>query len=309
MSLIRARRAWNLLRARVRGGAVILLYHRVARSVHDPFGLCVSPENFAAHMEILARLARPTPLGGLAPDPDGIQPRSVAVTFDDAYEDVLTEALPVLEHYHVPATVFAVSGELGSTFWWDRMTRIPLHAAAEFLEQGHGRQSDGQEPDPRATFGRLHARLLPMDPEERDRTLLRLPALISPKSPLPRTLAPAELRTLRDSGTVEIGAHTRTHPDLASLGEADQEVEVVESRRALEEVLDAPVKSFAYPFGTFAHFGPATSQIVKKGGFERACTAEPGIVTGGTNPLALPRLWVEDWGADAFKRRLMAWLR
>lgn len=307
--MIRARRGMNLLRARVRGGAVILLYHRVARPIHDPFGLCVSPENFAAHMEILSRLARPTSLSSLTPGRDGTHPRSVAVTFDDAYDDVLTEALPVLQQYRVPATVFAVSGELGSTFWWDRMTRIPLRAAAEFLEEGQGRKARRQEPEPRVTYGKLHARLLPLGREERDRILLRLSAREPSEPPLPRTLGAAELRSLRNSGTVEIGAHTRTHPDLASLGEAEQEGEVTGSRRALEEILAAPVRSFAYPFGTFAHFAPATSRIVQGSGFERACTAEPGVVTRGTNPYTLPRLWVEDWGADDFRRRLMAWLR
>ncbi|CAN5640907.1 N/A [soil metagenome] len=302
--MIRARRAWNLLRARVHGGAVILLYHRVAHRVDDPFGLCVSPENFAAHMEILARLARPTPLRELAPAPAGIQPRSVAVTFDDAYEDVLTEALPVLERYGIPATVFAVSDGLGSPFWWDRMTRIPVQAAADYLEDRSPRRDT-----PRAIFAQLHARLLPMAAAERDRVLLHLSAGAPAAAPLPRALAPEELRELQASGSVEIGAHTRTHPDLASLGEADQESEMLGGRRALEEILGSPVTSFAYPFGTFAHYTRATSRIVREGGFERACTAEPGVVAGGTDPLALPRLWVEDWGAEAFRKRLMAWLR
>jgi peptidoglycan/xylan/chitin deacetylase (PgdA/CDA1 family) len=307
--MIRARRAWNLLRARTRGGGVILLYHRVARSAHDPFGLCVSPENFASHMEILARLARPTPLRALAPAPEGIPPRSVAVTFDDAYHDVLTEALPVLEGSRVPATVFAVSGELGSTFWWDRMTRIPPDAATAYLGEGPSRKRGSREQEPGAIFGRLHARLLPLPPEERDRILLGLSADAPPEPSLPRALAPEELRRLQGSGTVEIGAHTRTHPNLAALAEADQEVEVTGSRLALEEILGTPVTSFAYPFGTFAHYSRATSGIVEAAGFERACTAEPGVVARGGDAYALPRLWVEDWGADRFRQRLMAWLR
>jgi peptidoglycan/xylan/chitin deacetylase (PgdA/CDA1 family) len=307
--MIRARRAWNLLRARTHGGAVILLYHRVARPVHDPFGLCVSPENFMAHMEILQQMAFPTPLGALSARTSGIEPRSVAVTFDDAYEDVLTHALPVLETFGIPATVFAVSGILGSSFWWDRMTCIPIPLIIEYLQgSGYARAARGGT-KPRSALTGLHGHLLPLAPDARDQILDRLLAGISRKPELPRTLTPEELRHLAASEMVEIGAHTQTHPNLAALEGAHQEVEVRKSQRVLAEILGAPVTSFSYPFGTFAHFDRATARVVERNGFERACTAEPGVVTRGTDPFSLPRLWVEDWKGEEFRKRLSAWLR
>lgn len=44
--------------------------------------------------------------------------RRVHVTFDDAYANILTNALPVLEEYGVPATVFVVPGSLGRFPGW-----------------------------------------------------------------------------------------------------------------------------------------------------------------------------------------------
>ena len=38
-----------------RNGTLILCYHRVAEGVEDPFYLCVSPGNFAAHLEEMSR--------------------------------------------------------------------------------------------------------------------------------------------------------------------------------------------------------------------------------------------------------------
>lgn len=309
--MIRARRAWNLFRARAHGGAVILLYHRVARPDHDPFGLCVSPEHFAEHMKVVAGLARPVALSSLSPG-KGPAPRSVAVTFDDAYEDVLTDALPVLERFHIPATVFAVSGILGESYWWDRMARIPLAAAGGFLEAGAPRRkgrSTGRSPAPRKVMGRLHAHLLAMAPGARDRALVQLLEGSSIELPLPRSLAPGELRELAASGTVEIGGHTQSHPNLAALKEIDQEAEISRSREVLQEVMGTPITSFAYPYGTLAHFTRATVRMVERCGFERACTAEPGVVGGRSDPFGLPRLWVGDWEPDEFRRRLAAWLR
>lgn len=42
----------------------------------------------------------------------------VCVTFDDAFANLLDNALPVLEKYCIPATVFAVPGNLGETPRW-----------------------------------------------------------------------------------------------------------------------------------------------------------------------------------------------
>ena len=43
-------------------GATILLYHSVARVAADPFAMTTTPEQFAGHMEVLARHFTPLPL-------------------------------------------------------------------------------------------------------------------------------------------------------------------------------------------------------------------------------------------------------
>lgn len=45
--------------------------------------------------------------------------RSVIVTFDDGYKDMYTRALPWLEKFRVPATLFVVSGKVGGVNDWD----------------------------------------------------------------------------------------------------------------------------------------------------------------------------------------------
>ena len=117
-------RAW----ARLRPHATILLYHRVARERHDPWGQCVAPERFAAQMALLAEQAEVVPLARL---PGAIGRRRpsrplVAITFDDGYLDNLVTARPILERHGLPATVFLVSGWLGRDrlFWRDELARL-----------------------------------------------------------------------------------------------------------------------------------------------------------------------------------------
>jgi peptidoglycan/xylan/chitin deacetylase (PgdA/CDA1 family) len=54
---------------------------------------------------------------------------SVAVTFDDGYVNFAEQALPVLEKYQIPATVYAVAGMAGGQSDWlydDNLTPAPL---------------------------------------------------------------------------------------------------------------------------------------------------------------------------------------
>ena len=61
-------------------------------------------------------------------------------------------------------------------------------------------------------------------------------------------LTPSQLRALHAAG-VEIGGHTVTHPDLTTLSPARRREELAACRERLEEIVDAPVDTAAYPFG------------------------------------------------------------
>ena len=56
------RRAYRWLRSRILGKALILGYHRIAEAARDPYSICVGPRNFAQHLEILSKVARPIDL-------------------------------------------------------------------------------------------------------------------------------------------------------------------------------------------------------------------------------------------------------
>jgi peptidoglycan/xylan/chitin deacetylase (PgdA/CDA1 family) len=92
----------------VPGRCVVLYYH----SVHPE-----QKERFARQMDILVRQAQPIPAGNMAPLSGGR--RCVAVTFDDAFESVLRNALPELEKRRIPATIFVIAGVMGRTTGWE----------------------------------------------------------------------------------------------------------------------------------------------------------------------------------------------
>lgn len=74
-----------------------------------PGDIDISPARFEQQLQWLARSGRVVSLEQTLKPTRG---RAIAITFDDGYRDNLTVALPLLEKYNVPMTLFVVAGFL-----------------------------------------------------------------------------------------------------------------------------------------------------------------------------------------------------
>ncbi len=90
----------------------ILVYHTISAPPEAlPGGIDISRQRFARQLQWLSRWRRVARLDEtLAPASD----RLVAITFDDGYRDNLTVALPLLEKFRLPMTLFVAPGFVGS---------------------------------------------------------------------------------------------------------------------------------------------------------------------------------------------------
>ncbi|HET6383142.1 MAG TPA: polysaccharide deacetylase family protein [Armatimonadota bacterium] len=149
-------------------GPLTLMYHRIgvprrrsAASVHY-----VSPSAFAwqlsalqkLHMEVIDLSAVAEHVNGATPS--ALTSRHAAITFDDGFDHLYENALPVLKRYGFPATIFVVSQFIGkaSDFdppAWDREPLLSENRLREMHAFG-------------VTIGshtRRHPRLPDCDPE------------------------------------------------------------------------------------------------------------------------------------------------
>ena len=89
------------------------------------------------------------------------------------------------------------------------------------------------------------------------------------------------------------GSHSVRHASLASLSIDAVARELVDSRAAIEDHLDQPVKHLSYPFGTMRDFNAIVMEIARESGYECACTAVSGLNLQGFNLFSLRRTKIE----------------
>jgi peptidoglycan/xylan/chitin deacetylase (PgdA/CDA1 family) len=86
---------------------------------------------------------------------------------------------------------------------------------------------------------------------------------------------------------VQIGSHTKTHPELTRLSSGEQDQEISASKKDFEELLDHPVDSFCYPGGDY---NEQVKEAVIRAGYRNAVTTKRGHVEKGYDPFALRRI-------------------
>ena len=276
---------------------IILAYHRVVR-VPDALGFSrIDARIFESQMSVLKSFFNVLPLRqALSRMRDGsLPPRSVVLTFDDGYADNLHVALPILQKHDFPATVFVATGYLnGGRMWNDtiieafRQTRME-RAELDFL--GIESMELVSPEDRRAAIMRVIRKLKYRGVAERLRLADDIAVALAAESlPTNLMLNDAELHELCRAG-IEIGGHTVTHPILSQLSAAEAAEEISAGRKVLQQQLDAPISSFAYPNGKpGADYRPEDVTVVRDAGFDLAVSTAWGPVGDSDDPWQLPRV-------------------
>lgn len=100
-------------------------------------------------------------------------------------------------------------------------------------------------------------------------------------------MSESQVRTVSESGLVDIGAHTVHHISLKDRSYAVVKNEIDRSKTILQDTYHISVVSFAYPYGAFDE---QSVQLVKAGGFTTAVSTVPGIEQNNANRFFLYRI-------------------
>ena len=285
--------------------AVILRYHsvgepgRVAEYL-DP-GLSLTPERFEEQVRFLAKNFDMLGLDALSERLGGtgaFRP-AVVITFDDGYRDNHDVAAPILEAAGATATFYVTTSPLrtGRGLWiselWRLAPRLPPGPSGlpEELPQEIPSSAEGRRLL-RRRLTRWFAGLTEAEREAQLDHLAKLAGVPRGEGLSESFLTPRMLVALREAG-MTVAAHTRSHPHLDHLDPRRHEEEIAGSRKDLEQILEGPVRHFAYPNPSGGgRFGDEARASVAKAGFLTSVTSRPGPLSPEVDRLRLPRLGV-----------------
>jgi peptidoglycan/xylan/chitin deacetylase (PgdA/CDA1 family) len=262
----------SVTRQRVRGKRLILAYHGIVPEGASSAGersLFIPQREFAAHLDVLAKIADVARLDRIDEEGDG-RPR-VAITIDDAYKGAVREGVAELVKRSLPATIFVAPARVGGhVFWWDALS------------------SERGEMEPHL---RTFALTKLAGSDERVRAWAAAASLPS-SDDLPeyaRSATREELRAAVRNPGITLGSHTWSHRNLAELDINEIMSEVGRSRSALKgEFGHSVIDWLAYPYGIDS---VAAQQAVAASSYTAAVRNSGGWHAASRTPrFARPRL-------------------
>lgn len=303
---------YSYLKRRQAGSEIIIaMYHRIS-ICDDKWSIdIVPPTSFESQLQYLRNNYAIVPLSNLLqylqvshPSPTK---RIAALTFDDGYKDIVTYALPLLNKYHVPATIFLATGYIGSDtpFWWDSVGYAIEYTRRRVLKLGQfGDYQFDTLTQRRTTASTIIERLKKLPNESRIRVIGEL--LSEAGVNMPEKLVKELILSWEDvhqlsAAGIGVEAHSVTHPILPNMSLERARSEIIESRSDIEKQLNHPVTLFAYPNGDCS---PEIVKILKEEGFVGAVATNPVWITSRSSQYRLGRIGLFDEDFGILKLRL-----
>ena len=271
---------------------LIVMYHGVVDGHRDWSHWCQLPaQEFRWQIQYLATHYEVLPLSDIIDRlTSGLPlPRNcAAITFDDGLRNNFQVAWPILRELNVPATMYVVTGCVGTDklLWQDRLfvemqafESQELHLASHAT--GHFRWNTAVERD--AAFESLLGTLKQLPVEQKDLALAevcRQTSAAGLQNPARRDF---QLMTWEDaaemqaSGLIEIGPHTVTHELLSRLYDERVEQEIAVSCATVRSQLPASSPTFAFPNGTREDFDARVFSALHQSGMSAAVTTVSGL--------------------------------
>ncbi|QOZ35131.1 hypothetical protein XH92_28525 [Bradyrhizobium sp. CCBAU 53421] len=282
------------------GPVAILMFHEVQQDGRSELMTGTSVGLFEYSLNWLQQEGREivslaTALERLASDA-GTGRRCAALTFDDGYRDNVTTALPILERFNAPFTIYVPTGAPKRTLqaWWLGLREMFRSGDTVTIEAMDRRFHCPRLREKMAGLNEVtewihqdYHRIATLDP-----TFRKAGLSLSAQNEA-YFLDERELQDLARHPLASIGGHTESHAALSCIDTASARAEMADNRRYLEQLLQLPVQHFAYPYGDSKACGPREADLAREIGFSTAVTTRHGQLSGlKSDHFALPRLGV-----------------
>lgn len=189
---------------------------------------------------------------------------TVAITFDDGYENNYLNAFPVLKRLNIPATIFVAAQCLQNSeaiLWYDLIDVFKSEIKFEEIDISKIEVDENKK----AVFatiksiGQLKSFFKTINTQEKKAIIKHLisdekfeKVKIHTDPEYWKMLSPNQMIEMSESGLIEIGSHTINHPNLDTLAVEDLKSELILSKQLLENAIKKKVISIAFPDGAYS---------------------------------------------------------
>jgi peptidoglycan/xylan/chitin deacetylase (PgdA/CDA1 family) len=299
-------------RNRVQGGRrrlSVLIYHRVLANRDPLVPSALTRRAFRWQARLLSRYFNMLPMDEAVErlQDDTLPPNAATITFDDGYADCVRVALPVLLEFGLPATFFVATGYLnGGWMWNDRLVEALRMWSGDTLDL----TADDLGVVPMATLAQRRAALQSLQQAlkeyplgDREAIIARIERGASRLNSGGPMMTDEQIRLLGKAG-MGLGAHTVTHPILTQITPDEARAEMSGARACLENLVQRPVRHFAYPNGIpGGDYDGRHVEMARAIGFRSAFSTAWGVADSASDLYQLPRFTPWDASPARFMLR------
>lgn len=273
---------------------LILVYHGVVNSPNHSISVGpIATEQFRQHLLYFKKNFDIVSLETMFEmHRTGHTPRrkTIAITFDDGYENNYTNAYPLLKSLNIPATIFVVSQCTQQTdyiTWYDHIYLFQKDLDATKVETALV-----NEPAVKSV-AELIELIKSLNINEREVLFAEIKKHLPDKDyratytpEFWRLMNPQQLKELAHSGLIEIGAHSHNHPNLGLISLQQAKEEIRKSKSTLEEATQKEVRSIAFPDGSYTE---EVKQLCYKAGYKNLLAVDYRCSSDNNDHNILPR--------------------
>jgi peptidoglycan/xylan/chitin deacetylase (PgdA/CDA1 family) len=284
------------------GKGAILCYHRVVdqntfdKELSPQKNLLISTNDFDNQIHYLSKFFSIISIDDMS---NHIKSKSkefkVSITFDDGYKDNLDNALPILEQYNIPATIYVTTRfpEGDCRMWWYEIWEIIQSLDVvlfSWKNQKFNLKLNSYSKKIYA-YNLLCNLVAKQNYEDQNKIILLIGGVdYKQKNYSGLCLSWDEIKKLSKNRLITIGSHSHTHSSLSHLDDEKVKSELIQSKKLIEKNINNSVHHLAYPFGTQTDVSEREFQYANDVGHYSAVVTRPNKINDSTDLFSIPRI-------------------